>query len=141
MNTEQYEKLQVGDNVVATCQITEDGKGDGNPAAIFDVNAEEVDGKYIHAEAGEMGEVIHANDNCPPTVRFERSGTATIVREEEIDIVETPIDVESEICALFENMGCGVRCDKGEIVVSGSDDVEWTIRVEPRVVNNNPAKQ
>ena len=58
---------------------------------------------YVHAEVGELGIVIEVDDpygeredpetgeirqlNPIPTVRFDRTRTATIVREDEIELV------------------------------------------------------
>lgn len=69
----------VGSRVVATCQITEGG-GSG------DSNAKFPEPTYIHAEKNDRGTVETIDDGCY-TVRFDRTGTATIVGETEIDPV------------------------------------------------------
>lgn len=56
--------MLVGMKVVAAQQITEPGFG-------------------VHADPGDVGEVVHV-ENGIPTVRFERTGTATIVDPSEI---------------------------------------------------------
>lgn len=74
----------IGDRVTARGRITEGGKASpGDPAVkdVLGVNAE----NFIHAEAGEGGEVVGVNEDRLPTVRFDRTGTATIVGWDEID--------------------------------------------------------
>ena len=80
--------FKVGDQVFAVRQIVEGGAplaGQGDPT--LKVNregktAEEVFPKlYIH-EAGEVGTIEYINDDGIPTVRFKRTGTATIVDPE-----------------------------------------------------------
>ena len=63
----------VGDKVKAVKLITEDG-----------FNGQDV---WTHAEPGNTGEVIHVNKQHLPTVRFEKTGTATIVAPTEIERV------------------------------------------------------
>lgn len=66
--------VKVGDRVVAEGRITEGGAGHpGKESAKFP------DPHYIHAEEGDIGVVSGVNDDGLPTVRFERTGTATIV--------------------------------------------------------------
>ncbi len=62
--------------VTATDTVTESG-GAGLPAAQFPAPA------YIHANPGEAGEVVGVDDGVP-TVRFFRTGTATIVGADEV---------------------------------------------------------
>lgn len=69
--------MEVGTKVKATKQITESGT-EGDPAAVFPAGA------YIHAEKGDVGEVVYV-ENGNPTVRFERTGTATLVFNSEIE--------------------------------------------------------
>ncbi len=71
--------LKVGDPVVALRNILEGGGSPGNPNAVFP------DPQYIHGAKGDRGEVIHIDQRGYPTVRFERTGTATIVDLNEID--------------------------------------------------------
>lgn len=71
----------VGDRVKAVKQITESGKLPGNP------EADPLDCDGIHAEAGEFGTVAHWHEGILPTVRFDRTGTATMVRDDEIELV------------------------------------------------------
>jgi hypothetical protein len=70
---------EVGLKVRALRQITEDGTVPGDPTAEFPR------GRYIHAEEGDVGTVEGVDDNTP-TVRFERTGTATIVGEDEVTL-------------------------------------------------------
>ncbi len=68
--------MTVGTKVKAAKQITESGI-EGDPAALFPAGA------YIHAEAGDEGTVVYVEDGNP-TVRFDRTGTATLVFNSEI---------------------------------------------------------
>jgi hypothetical protein len=77
-------KFEAVTRVTATHQITEaGGEVVGDPDAVFPAP------NYIHAEDGELGTVEHceAGPNGEPTVRFDRTGTATIVAHREIAIV------------------------------------------------------
>lgn len=82
---EEYKLVEVkwvtGDRVKAIKQITESGKLPGNP------NAKSLDPDWIHAEAGELGTVVHDLADLP-TIRFDRTRTATIVRDDEIKLTE-----------------------------------------------------
>lgn len=72
----------VGQKVRALKEVTEGGEGhDGDPAAKFP------EANYIHAREGELGEIEGIDDDYP-TVRFEPSGTATLVGSGEIEVVE-----------------------------------------------------
>ena len=63
---------------VATRQVTESGKGLGDPEAMFPSPM------YIHAETGESGVVVGLDPACGVTVRFNRTGTATLVGLDEV---------------------------------------------------------
>ncbi|HVE14330.1 MAG TPA: hypothetical protein VNI01_13100 [Elusimicrobiota bacterium] len=41
----------------------------------------------IHAEPGEMGTVVHTEEGFWPTARFDRTGTATCVTSDEVEVV------------------------------------------------------
>lgn len=70
-----------GQFVRATHTITEGGTGyQGRDAASFPQP------EYIHARAGDIGRVELIDDDTP-TVRFERTGTATVVGDLEIEEV------------------------------------------------------
>lgn len=75
---------KVGQRVKATRQITEGGHGvPGNP------DAKDLDDKgWIHAEKDEEGFVEYVDDKTRPTVRFDRTGTSTVVGASEIEAVE-----------------------------------------------------
>ena len=66
--------MRIGDKVVALCDIVEDGfpkKGT----------------KHVHASAGDTGNIIYTDPKHGfPTVRFDNTGTATIVFPDEIKI-------------------------------------------------------
>jgi hypothetical protein len=71
----------VEDRVKATGTITENGNLPGDPNAAFPA------GEYIHALAGDEGTVVYVDVDGEvdvPTVRFDRTGTATIVSDSEI---------------------------------------------------------
>lgn len=72
---------KVGDRVVAVQLVTEDG-GPEIPTA------EPCKDGWVHARAGEEGEIIFTGDDISiPTVRFDRTGTATCVILTEIALV------------------------------------------------------
>lgn len=66
-----------GDPCIAMKQITESG-GAGDPDATFPQPG------YIHAEKGDEGVVDGVDPACGVTVRFHRTGTATLVSMEEV---------------------------------------------------------
>lgn len=67
------------DEVVARHEVTECGIGTiGDPDAVFPEPA------YIHAIEGDTGTVVHINIDGYPTVRFHRTGTATLVHPDEV---------------------------------------------------------
>ncbi|GEM_PF-5524890 len=73
-----------GQRVRATCQVTEGGGGGGgDPTKPFLDEDGYPDPAYVHAEPGEEG-VVESIDNGDPFVRFDRTGTATIVSAGEI---------------------------------------------------------
>lgn len=50
---------------------------------VYDCPGEEDQGP-IHAEPGDLGTVVHVEEGFWPTVRFDRTGTATCVTDEEV---------------------------------------------------------
>ena len=84
--------LKEGDRVVATRIVTEGGCACENKCnCVIDRSAKFPDYDYIHAEEGEAG-IIENIDDCNgdllPTVRFDRTGTATLVGWDEIKLKE-----------------------------------------------------
>jgi len=74
-----------GQKVTALEQICENAQtGDGDPNAVFP------DDKYIHAEKGETGTVEGVDPGLGnvPTVRFDRTKTATVVYDYEVELLE-----------------------------------------------------
>jgi hypothetical protein len=69
--------FHVGQKVMATRRIVE-GDVAGDESAKFPDRA------YIHAEDGDTGVVEHIDGDGEPTVRFDRTGTATVVGPDEI---------------------------------------------------------
>jgi hypothetical protein len=68
-----------GTKVMATQTITESG-AKPNPAA-----KNLLDPGWIHAQPGDIGVVVHVDrTRMIPTIKFERTGTATIVGPHEI---------------------------------------------------------
>ena len=123
-----------GARVRALRVVTESGD-DSSP----DRNAGRLDhnSNYVHAEIGELGTVVEDDDpmgdrtdpetgeirqlNPIPTVRFDRTGTATIVREDEVELVEPTELLGCDRCGAFvdgkcryhvEVAGPGHRCDE-----------------------------
>jgi hypothetical protein len=73
--------VRVGDEVIATKVITEGGIGyPPNPYATG-----LGDPGWVHARHGDAGVVVHVNENGEPTVRFHKTGTATIVCADEVN--------------------------------------------------------
>jgi len=74
-----------GQLVTARCRIVED---DVEP----DADAGPCEPGWVHSEPGDLGRVIDAevfdDGACLPTVRFERTGTATLCGPREIALVE-----------------------------------------------------
>lgn len=64
--------LRVGQRVKALIKVW-----DGGPDS----------GDFLHAEAGELGTVVHVEPGFWPTVRFDRSGTSTCVSDFEVEPV------------------------------------------------------
>lgn len=89
---------EVGQNVLAAKTITEDGDSEGSQEAEYPA------GNYIHAVVGDQGEVLHLNDEGLPTVRFERTDTATIVGLDEI----TPMGKVHDELAYLEGTGYAI---------------------------------
>lgn len=79
MSKSLFEQWNVGDRVAATHTVYEnpDKKNEAGPFPA---------GGYVHAAAGEIGIVEHVCEGSP-TVRFVRTGTATIVCDSEIEKV------------------------------------------------------
>jgi hypothetical protein len=73
------ESFRVGQSVKATRQITEAGG-----VIIGDEAAKFPDPAYIHANRGDSGIVEHIDGDGEPTVRFDRTRTATVVALAEI---------------------------------------------------------
>ena len=85
MTQNEYDNLTVDTRVVAECYITESGH-----IHLADEEAVFPDPDYIHARVGELGTVVHVEydkDERVPTVRFDRTGTATIVGRDEIGVI------------------------------------------------------
>lgn len=76
---------------------------------------------YVHAEPGELGTVVETNYpqeiidqdtgevmslDTVPTVAFDRTGTATIVCDDEIELVEPLALLGCDRCGAFENGKC-----------------------------------
>jgi len=64
-----------GDVVQAIKTITEEGNEEPDP------NAKPCTRGWVHAEAGDLGVVVHVEPGIHPTVRWHRTGTATMCME------------------------------------------------------------
>ena len=82
--TERVWPPKVGQRVRATRQVTEDGKGLGDPKAVWADHR--FPDNFIHAEKGEFGTVVCDDGN--PTVFFDGKGTGTSVISHEVEIVD-----------------------------------------------------
>lgn len=80
--------MRIGSRVVAVQQIAEPGFG-------------------VHAETGDAGEVVHVEDGIP-TVRFERTGTATIVDPSEVACQHAMVGA----CPFIPGVGICQDCDQ-----------------------------
>ncbi len=70
---------ELDDLVSAEHELTEAGWGTaGDPDAVFPEPA------YIHATIGDHGTVVDITEDGYPTVRFHRTGTATLVHPSEV---------------------------------------------------------
>jgi hypothetical protein len=95
---------------------------------------------YVHAEIGELGTVVETDYpqeiadqdtgevsfvDTIPTVRFDRTGTATIVREDEIELVEPLTLLGCDRCGAYGMREPG-KCWYGvEIAGPGHRCLEW----------------
>ncbi len=113
-----YFPYDVGNNVIAKVRITEAG-GD----YLGDKEAEFPDPQYIHAEPGEIGIIEYIDSDHEPTVRFERTGTATIVGAHEIELdttvyrenyttFEIAFKLLRDFCVVCPSSIKGCRCSK-----------------------------
>jgi hypothetical protein len=84
----------LGNTVIAKIRITEAG-GD----YLGDIEAEFPDPQYIHAEPGDVGIIEYIDSDHEPTVRFKKTGTATVVGPHEIELDTT---IYSESYTMFE---------------------------------------
>lgn len=87
--------MQVGDYVIACRTVTENGKSE-----LADANALFPQGNYIHALVGDVGCVQHVEFDRSQqltTVRFLRTRTATLVKEElgdEVDFLDPQVGLK-----------------------------------------------
>ena len=65
--------MNVGDKVVALCEIVEEDFPEKGKI-------------HTHASVGDIGKVEYVDDNGFPTVRFDKSETATIAFPDEIKV-------------------------------------------------------
>ena len=77
-----------GMKVRATTVITEGG-GNTEPDfnAVSFINTDGFNLGFVHADKNECGTIEYVDDDNVPTVRFDRKGTATIVGDDEIEII------------------------------------------------------
>lgn len=77
---QRIDALKVGGRVRASKQITEGG-AIANPDATFPQPG------YIHAERGDIGTIEHVESDGAYMVRFDHTGTSTVVLSYEIEII------------------------------------------------------
>lgn len=78
-------KYKLGMRVKSIDIITEGGDGE---APDFDAKTFVGNPGFVHAEPGDMGTVEYVDDDGCPTIRFDKTGTATIVGDYEIEVVQ-----------------------------------------------------
>ena len=85
---DQKTQYRVGMRVRARRTITENGEPPGDPSAKV------LEPQWIHAQETEEGTVIYVDERQDglPTIRFDRTGTATIVGRDEITVIAQPLD-------------------------------------------------
>lgn len=71
-------KFEIGGSVTAITTITESGILPGDPEAKMPA------ANYIHALPGDTGKVVHVDEEGYPTVKFDKTGTATVVSAGEL---------------------------------------------------------
>lgn len=76
LDFEDEQKVKVGDRGIAEVTITEGG-------VLGDTGAKFPHPSYIHAMEGDPGVVERVDEDGLPTVRFDRTGTSTLVRWDE----------------------------------------------------------
>lgn len=67
-------EVEEGDRVRAMIQVLEEGPG-GTP----NPDAKPCETGWVHAEPGDLGTVVHVEPGLHPTVRFDKTKTATCV--------------------------------------------------------------
>ncbi len=75
-------KYNVGQIIRARRRIVEGGYD-----TTGDTGAEFPSPRYIHAEPGDLGCIVHVAKDGTPTTQFCRTQTSTIVSDEEIEIL------------------------------------------------------
>jgi hypothetical protein len=131
-----------GARVRAKMIITEAGPGESpDRSKTIQDNGRRFFPGYVHAEAGELGTVVEVDDpmgdredpdtgeirqlNPIPTVRFDRTNTATIVCESEIELIEPLELLGCEKCGSYNKNEVG-KCWYGvQIAGPGHRCLEW----------------
>lgn len=120
---------------VRALRVVTEGGDDSSP----DRTATRLHGNpnYVHAEIGELGTVVETDRpqeiidqdtgevtkrDTVPTVAFDRTGTATIVREDEIELVEPLTLLGCDRCGALEDGKCRYHV---EAAGPGHRCLEW----------------
>lgn len=127
-----------GARVRAKMVITEGGPGElPDRSKTIQDNGRRFFPGYVHAEMGELGTVVETDypremtdpdtgevttENTVPTVRFDRTNTATIVGSNEIELVEPVELLGCEKCGSYEDSKCRYHV---EAAGPGHRCLEW----------------
>jgi hypothetical protein len=124
---------------VRTLKVVTEGGGNTPPdrSKTLEDNGGHFFPGYVHAEVGEFGTVVETDypqeivdqdtgevTSCDtiPTVAFDRTGTATIVCEDEIELVEPLTLLGCDRCGAFEGGQCRYHV---EAAGPGHRCLEW----------------
>jgi len=124
---------------VRALKVITEGGGDTFPdrSRTLEDNGGHFFPEYVHAEVGEFGTVVGTDypeettdpdtgeiimRDTIPTVAFDRTGTATIVNEDEIELVEPITLLGCDRCGSYESGKCR---DDNEVVDPKHRCLEW----------------
>lgn len=122
---------------VRALKVITEGGGDTPPDRTRELDGNFFPG-YVHAEMGELGTVVETDypedvtdpetgevteRDTVPTVAFDRTCTATIVNEDEIELVEPFTLLGCERCSLYRGGQCDYRVAAAG---PGHRCMEWT---------------
>jgi len=126
---------------VRACKVITEGGGDTPDRSLKTFHNNETGEfyhNYVHAEVGELGTVVETDypeeitdpetgeiieRDTVPTVAFDRTCTATIVREDEIELVEPLTFLNCDRCGNFIEGKCRYHV---EVAGPGHRCLEWS---------------